>query len=89
MSGGHLWTLRDRVFQIGGTSIQSLQLYPGSQVRRLAGSGSVSLHEDIDFQAQPGCMCPHLDLVAFPLLFSMGPTELPPQSQIQKHNGFM
>lgn len=62
---------------------------PCSQVPRLARSGSVSLHEDTHFQAQPGCVCPHLDPVAFPLLFSMGPTELPPQSRIQKHNGFM
>lgn len=45
--------------------------------------------EDINFQAQSEHVCPHLDLVAFPLLSSVGPAELPPQFWIQKNNGFM
>lgn len=67
---------------------QSLQLCPVHTYADCL-SGSVSLHADTAFQAQSEGACPHLDPVAFPLLFSAGPTELPPQSWIQKNNGFM
>ena len=62
---------------------------PSSRVTRLALSGSVSLREDTVFQAQDERACPCLDPLASPFVLSVGPTELPPQSWIQKHNGFM
>ena len=71
---------------MGGMVIQSLQLCP---VLTYPDWLFVALREDTDFQAQSERVCHNLDPVAFPLLFSVGPTELPPQSWIQKHNGFM